>query len=342
MLESADRGDDVLAVGKVPPDVLGRVLTLPRGLGEFVVVGPALGEDGAVVRVEGDQVVVAADPVTFQTSCPGHVSVCVNANDVAVMGARPEWFTTVLLFPEGTREAELTAVMADALATADALGIVLVGGHTEITPTVSVPVISLTMFGRLVGPGPVCTGGAQAGDALIQVGAMAVEGTAILAGTFPEALGRVLDATSLGRARGFLRDPGICVVEAALCALENGEIHSMHDPTEGGVATGVREMCRASGLGVAIAEAALVVDPITVKVCQAVECDPLGLISSGCLLVACPAAGADRLVGALRQEGHRAARVGTFTVDRAEITRTTGGATRALPVFEVDEIARVG
>ena len=66
-----------------------------------VVIGPRVGEDAAVIEVGNRYLVSATDPITFATDRVGWYAVHVNANDVAVLGARPCWFLAVLLLPEG-------------------------------------------------------------------------------------------------------------------------------------------------------------------------------------------------------------------------------------------------
>ena len=75
--------------GKLPPDVLARLLKrIPRG-DPRVVVGPQVGEDAAVIDF-GDRYLVAnSDPVTFTAERIGWYAVHVNANDLATLGARP-------------------------------------------------------------------------------------------------------------------------------------------------------------------------------------------------------------------------------------------------------------
>ena len=62
----------------------------------------------------------------------------------------------------------------------------------------------------------------------------------------------------------------------------------MHDPTEGGVATGLHEMLDASGGGIVVSNDALwsLVLPETREICYALGVNPFGLLSSGSLLIA--------------------------------------------------------
>ncbi len=327
-----------LTSGKLPPAALAGLLELAGPPPAELIVPPALGEDSAVVRLPGELLAVAADPITFPTPRPGHFAVCVNANDLAVTGAKPEYFTLTLLLPEGATVAQARAIVEQAVATGRGMGATLIGGHTEVTPAVAVPVLAVTMFGRLVRETPLRTGGAQAGDHVLQVNPYALEGTAILASERQVDLAGQVTAPDLALAAALLEEPGICVVEPALLVAECPDVHAMHDPTEGGIATGLREMAEAAGLGLRIAAERLCVLPVTERICRPLGIDPLGLISSGCVLMAVAPERCAWVEDTLRTAGYPVADIGVFTADPA-LVLVDGGGERPLPVFAVDELA---
>ncbi len=330
-----------LATGKVPPAVLARLLTIPRNTCPELVVPPAPGEDAAVLRLGAGAVVVTSDPITFPTPRPGHFAVCVNANDVAAMGGRPRYFLLTLMLPPGSPAERVLGIVKEAVDTANAAGIVLIGGHTEVTAAVNWPVVSVTMFGELVAPAPLRTGGARAGDAIIQVGFLALEGTAILAAEHRDRLCRDVGEGVVEDALRRLDDPGISVVGPALRLAPRAEVHALHDPTEGGVATGRLEMAQAAGLGLQVEEEQLLQLPETTAICGCLGVDPLGLVSSGCLLAAVDAATAESLVADLRSHGYAAAVIGVFTGEQdLLLANARGRSLRDLPRFAVDELAR--
>src|SRR5256885_800105 len=98
-------------VGKLPAALLTRLLarfpTSPE-----VVLGPSTGEDAAAIEFGSQTLVAATDPITLTSAGAGRLAVVINANDVAVSGARPRWFLASVLFPEGTHEAEIEALFA--------------------------------------------------------------------------------------------------------------------------------------------------------------------------------------------------------------------------------------
>src|SRR3954471_9216690 len=95
--------DAPLATGKLPTALLRDLLaTLPRDA-PGVRLGPALGEDAGAIDVGDEVLVVAADPITLTGDDVGRYAVLVNANDVAVTGARPRWFLATILLPANSR-----------------------------------------------------------------------------------------------------------------------------------------------------------------------------------------------------------------------------------------------
>ena len=89
-----------LPVGKLCASFLQHLFDRHPVKDERVLVGPRVGEDAAVIDL-GDRCLVAtADPITFATDDAAWYALQVNANDVAVRGARPRWFLATLLLPE--------------------------------------------------------------------------------------------------------------------------------------------------------------------------------------------------------------------------------------------------
>jgi hydrogenase maturation factor len=170
----------------------------------------------------------------------------------------------------------------------------------------------------------VTAGGAKAGDKLILTKSAGIEGTAILASDREKQLRKSLSPQELTSAKNFYT--WISVVKDAIIAFRTGEVHAMHDPTEGGVAGAIHEMADASKLGVHIFEERIRVKPETLKICEFFKIDPLRLIASGSLLIAVKPSSANRITEALAKKSIPSEIIGEFTPslhDRT-ITRKTG------------------
>jgi hydrogenase maturation factor len=146
----------------------------------------------------------------------------------------------------------------------------------------------------------------------------------------------------LARCAGFLRDPGISVVEDARLALQAGEVHALHDPTEGGVATGLWELAEAAGLGLLVEGERLPVLPECALMCRHLGLDPLGLIGSGSLLIAAPVEHAEIIIDALEGANIAATAIGELVSrDQGRRIRSSDGSLAPLPHFARDELTRL-
>lgn len=327
--------------GKLPAGHLARLLARFAPADDVrVVLGPAVGRDAAVISF-GDRLLVAkTDPITFASDEIGWYAVHINANDVACTGAVPRWFLAALLLPaERTTPALVDGIFEQIAGACTELGVALVGGHTEITYGLDRPVVVGCMLGEVAAGRLVRPDGARPGDALLITKGVAVEGTAIIARERDSGL-TGLNGPFVERCRGFLHDPGISVVRDATVAMEAGEVHAMHDPTEGGLATGLWELAEAAGVGLEVDETAIPVLPETRILCERLGLDPLGLIASGALLLVVESEDAPAILAALGRDGIPAACIGHVVEERGVVLRGPVGE-RPLPRFERDEITRL-
>jgi len=332
-----------LPVGKLRADALRAVFDklVPRD--PRVVVGPRVGEDAAVIDLGDRYLVATADPITFATDDVAWYALQVNANDIAVRGARPRWFLATLLLPEATTtDASVEALFAQLTEACDDLEVTLVGGHTEITHGLDRPVVAGTMLGEVDKERLVTTAGAQIGDAVIMTKGIPLEGAAIIAREHEgELRARGVGPATIRRAKGFLRSPGLSVLPEAEIACELATVHSMHDPTEGGIATALAELADAAGVGLRIDADRIVRLPEGVELCRAFGLDPLGTIASGALLLTLAPAEAGVVIHALAREGIDCHYIGQVVPRTQGVTLVEGAAERPMPVFPQDEITRL-
>ncbi|MBN1965877.1 MAG: AIR synthase, partial [Anaerolineae bacterium] len=260
----------------------------------------------------GDRYLVAkTDPITFASDEIGWYAVNVNANDVATTGAVPRWFLATVLLPGGLADAAMAerifTQLADACA---ALSITLVGGHTEITHGLDRPLVVGTLLGEVAPDALVLTGGAGPGDVVLLTKGVPVEATAIIAREKRAELLPHFGEDFLDRAAAFLHEPGISVVRDARVAVAAGGVTSMHDPTEGGLATALWELAEASGHTVRITSAQWPLLEAGERLCAFYGLDPLGAIASGALLLTVRADAAAGVIAALREAGIAVYRLG--------------------------------
>lgn len=330
-----------LPLGKFPNDLLHEYLEGVVTDDPALIIRPAVGEDVAAVDVSGEQVLVLkSDPITFATESIGEYVVLVNANDIATAGATPRWLIATALFPAGTTPSLVIHVLRDLSDACVRHGITLCGGHTEITEAVARPIVIGTMAGTVERVGLIDKRDMGPGDLILLTKAIAVEGTAIIAAELGERLveqGMTLD--EVGECRALLSRIGV-LAEAAVARARDG-VTAMHDVTEGGLATAVRELSTAGGHGIEVDLDAIPILPQTVRVCAVLGLEPLGLIGSGSLLISCREDGHQELLAAIRAAGIDVSRIGRVTAPGAGVEAVQRGVPVPWPAFDVDEVARL-
>ncbi len=328
--------------GKLPPELLAELLTDVGAKDPGVLVGPAVGEDCAVVEI-GDHLLVAkSDPITFASDRVGWYAVQVNANDIACSGAEPRWFMPTVLIPAIFEANDVRRIFADIANACRELGVAVIGGHSEVTLGIDRPIVAGTMLGNLPDRYQmIATRGAQDGDSIVLTTGIAIEGTAILASECGVDLRfRGVGSDIIERAAGYLDDPGISVVAAARMLRESVQVNSLHDVTEGGIVTALREIAAASNLGVVFEAESTPVLPECEEICAALNVDPLGLLGSGALLATMPSIEAPKALRALDTIGITGWEIGQMIGKEDGMWLIDRHGEHVMPEFERDELAR--
>ena len=334
---------DVYPVGKLPADDLERILSrYTRTSDSRVLVGPGIGQDAAVISFGATVLVTKTDPITFATDRIGWYTVHINANDIASMGATPKWFLATILLPEGTTTPALVDDIFAGLSDAcRELNIALCGGHTEITHGLSRPIIIGQMLGEADAGRFVSAADARVGDDILLTKGIAIEATALIAREKTEELRGRFSDEFLARCRDYLDNPGLSVVRDACIALETGGVHAMHDPTEGGLATGLREMGMAADVGILLKADSVSLLPESEALCHRYHLDPLGTIASGALLLAVDPAFTPPIVSRLSDAGIPATVIGSIHPAEFGFKMQRQGTLTDLPAFNRDEISKI-
>lgn len=330
-----------MKIGKLPPAILKELLAKVKIQDERVLLGPHVGEDAAAIRFGDKTLVVKTDPVTFTTDLIGWYVVNVNANDIATMGAEPRWFLSTILLPEKSSQQEARLIFEQILEACSSLGITLIGGHTEISHSLDRPVVAGCMLGEMEKQPIISTAGAQVGDDIVVTKGIAIEGATILARESKQTLlSSGISEDIISRAAEYLFSPGISILKEARIACSTVEVHSMHDPTEGGLATGLSEVAIAAGVGLLIDEKNIPVLPECRDICEKIAVDPLGLLASGTLLITLPRSDTSRLLAKLQDAGIEATNIGKVVAAGEGVKLRTAAEKKDLPQFERDELAR--
>ncbi|MBN2430216.1 MAG: hypothetical protein JXQ27_02015 [Acidobacteria bacterium] len=330
----------ILPAGKLAPKLLEQFLRRLPTDGPEVLVGPGVGEDAAVLVSTAETVVVTTDPVTFVSDAPVAWLVQINVNDIAAMGARPRYLALMALFPEGRTSAPGVESMFEELAeVCRRLGIIVIGGHTEVTPAVNHPVLVCIMLGEAPRDHIHRSADARVGDAILLAGWAAHEGSAIIARERPAEARRLLGEDGARAVAAWADFPNLLVMDAALTLAGRPGVHALHDATESGVAGAVREVMRASGCGCVLRQEEIPVRPEAVRLCRHFGLDWRGVIASGLLVATVAPDQAEEARRALSEKGISCALAGKVIAKGLLLETPTG--TVELPDFPVDEITRL-
>jgi len=271
-----------------------------------VVVAPNVGVDVGVTRSKGRYLVSSSDPITGAGERIGWHAVNVSANDVATSGIMPDTLNIIALFPEDTQSGAILKVMDEINETAFELGIRVAGGHTEITPNLKREIIMVTAIGS--GDKFVTAADAKVHDSILLTKSAGIEGTSILS-RLPT-VAKLVDPKILNRGRKLLNE--LSIMRDARIAFATGKVHAMHDLTEGGVIGCLLEMSLASELGFELFGDHVPLDSSTKEICSELKIDPLKLIGSGSLLIACEKTDVDLIVKRLKTDKILCTDIGRF------------------------------
>lgn len=295
-----------MKAGKLPPEILfSSVYPYLGKQKKEVLVHAGLGEDCSVIDFGENVAVLSTDPITGADKNSSYLSVYISCNDIAACGAEPIGILTTLLMPPGTKDYEIRSIMEEIHNAANKIGIEILGGHSEITFAVTKPVISATAIGITKKDKYVTSQGAKPGDKVIVTKALGLEGSSILAADFERFLKDKLPADVIERAKDFIKN--ISVINDGLIATRAG-VSAMHDITEGGVLGACYEISVASKVGIRIHKEKLPILPETKTICDVFGVDPLGLISSGSMLIC--TSFPDEVINSLKDAGIRATVIG--------------------------------
>ena len=333
---------EYLPLGKLKLELLDRLLKTYTSTDERVLVGPKVGEDAAVIDFGETYLVAKTDPITFVADDIGWYTIVVNANDIATRGAVPKWFLATILLPENATTAKTVETIFAQLSDAcRRYKISLCGGHTEVTYGIDRPLVIGQMLGEVAKEKLIQTSGAHIGDDILLTKGIAVEGTSIIARVKAQELQGNYSDDFLQTCRKFIHTPGISVVKDALTAAQCGNVSAMHDPTEGGLATGLHELAEASGVGVQIEYNAIPVFPETEQLCREYHLEPLGLIASGALVLTAAPTETPHIVAGLREEGISACVIGHVIPAQEGRMLFNDHHAVPLPIYHQDELTKI-
>ena len=309
------------------------------------VFAPAFGQDtshdAAVIAPGARRVAFTTDsyvvrPLLFPGGDIGTLAVNGTVNDLAMVGARPQWLSAGFILEEGLPLETLERVVASMRIAAAAAKVQIVTGDTKVVERdkgdgvyVSTAGIGVIEHQLSIGPTSV-----RSGDVILLSGDVGRHGIAILA----------------AREELAFENPPISdcapLADAVLALLKAGlQVHCLRDPTRGGLATALVEIAQASGLHLHLREDAVPVDEAIRGACELLGFDPLYVANEGCMIVILPATEAARALDVLRSfpVSSRACRIGEVLDDEPGLVTLTSlvGTTRVVDMLSGEQLPRI-
>jgi len=298
--------------------------------------------DAAVLPLDSGRLAMSTDsfvvqPLFFPGGSIGELAINGTVNDLAVSGAEPKFLSASFILEEGFPIAQLAAIVDAMGAAAREAGVQIVTGDTKVVEHghgdgcyINTAGIGLLRSGISVGPDR-----AQPGDAIIVSGTIGDHGMAIM--SVREGLefeSQILsDCAALN---GMIA----AVLDAAGAA-----IHTMRDPTRGGLASTLNEIAQASGVGIDLDEPSLPVRPQVQSACELLGLDPVYVANEGKAVFFVAPKAADLVLATLRAHplGREAALIGRVTAahPRMLVARTAMGANRVIPTQIGEQLPRI-
>jgi hydrogenase expression/formation protein HypE len=277
------------------------------------------------------------DPIFFPGGDIGTLAVHGTINDLAMRGARPLALSLALILEEGLPLTDLERIIISIRDASQESNVAIVTGDTKVVPRGKGDKIFINTSGiGLVAEGvEISASMARAGDKIILSGSMGDHGVTIMTRRAGMTLAGNLRSDSMALHT---------MVQKLLAGLPPGSLHTLRDPTRGGVATSLCEIAASSGLELEIDEDRIPLRAEVRAACEILGLDPLYLANEGkCIAMVAPEID-DKALALLRDEsgGKEAAIIGALTSGPARVTlKTTIGGTRIITPLHGAPLPRI-
>ncbi|MBI3216308.1 MAG: hydrogenase expression/formation protein HypE [Mycobacterium sp.] len=305
--------------------------------------GAAPARDSALLDVPGGSIAVTTDsyvvqPLFFPGGNIGDLAVNGTVNDLVCSGAQPLGLTAGFILEEGL-ELEVLGAIAQTMGKAAAdIGVGIVAGDTKVVGKGSADQLFITTAGVGVVPPGVRIGPERArpGDHILVSGNIGEHGVAIMSVREGIDFGTVVTTDSAPLHR---------LVAAMLGAADPAAIHTLRDPTRGGLVATVVEIARAAAVGVELDENTIPVPEAVRSACSFLGLDPLQVANEGKLVAFVDPAHSAAVLAAMRSlpEGAGAVRIGTVVAGHPgmAVGRTPFGTTRVIERELGEQLPRI-
>ena len=276
------------------------------------------------------------NPIFFPGGNIGKLSVCGTVNDLATSGAQPLYLSLAFIIEEGLPLNDLKLVVDSIKVTAGEAGVKIVTGDTKVVNRGSADKLFINTSGIGIIPEGISISGSNAkpGDKVILSGTIGDHGIAVLSKREGISFSTSLESDCA---------PLAGMVADMLKASRN--IHSLRDPTRGGLATTLNELAEQSKVGIRIEETKIPVKNAVLGACEMLGFDPLYVANEGKMVAIVAKEDAVKILKAVQQHryGKEAAIIGEVVADHPGrvVMKTMLGSSRIVDMLVGDLLPRI-
>ena len=297
--------------------------------------------DQAVLEIDGARLAFTTDsfvvtPMFFPGGDIGRLAVNGTINDLAMSGARPLFLSAGFILEEGCPLADLQRIVASMREACEAAGVLIVTGDTKVVNRGSGDkvFINTSGIGRLAPDVHISVDLARPGDLILVSGTIADHGMAVMS----TREGLELESTIMSDTAP-LHD-----LVAAMLVVSH-DIHSLRDPTRGGIAGTLNELATQSQVGMTIDETAIPIKEEVKGLCEILGIDPLYVANEGKLVAIVRRDAAEAVLARMRSlpNGRDTRIIGEVVADHPGmvVMKTKIGGTRIVDLMMGEQLPRI-
>jgi hydrogenase expression/formation protein HypE len=302
-------------------------------------------DDQAVVAIGGARLAFTTDsfvvtPIFFPGGDIGRLAIHGTVNDLAMCGARPLYLSAAFILEEGLAVDDLRRVVESMRTAAAEAGVQLVTGDTKVVNRGKGDQIFITTtgIGVIEHDFSISAGRAGPGDKIILSGYIGDHGMTIMS----QREGLEFESSIESDCAPL---HGLVTAMLATSSSMNDFIHTLRDPTRGGVATSLNEIAKHAHVGMVLDERAIPVRESVKGACEVLGLDPLYVANEGKLLAMVVPEMADAVLEQMRRHrlGQDAAIIGEVVEAHRGMVlmKTEIGGTRVLDVMFGEQLPRI-
>ena len=290
-------------------------------------------EDAAVVELNGKTAFTTdsftVSPIFFNGGNIGKLAIAGTCNDLAMMGAKPEFLSCGFIIEEGLELEELEVIvktMADEL---NKVGAKIVCGDTKVVPSGSVDKIFINTsgVGRVIKEN-ISAHNLKEGDRIIVSRDIGRHGSVVMAHRYEVQTDLNSDCKILWEEVKALIDAGI-------------DIKALRDATRGGLSAVLNEWAIASKVGIEIEEEKIPISDEVVGLCEIFGFEPMDLANEGTFIVAVNENDANKAKEILKKFNENAEIIGVVKEGEKVVLKSPWGSKRYIELPKGELLPRI-